>query len=94
MSPVFPSRTSVIWTQPLGERELKLRIWERGVGETLGCGTGTSAAAAVWFRRHGLSGEVLVHNPGGDLVVSMDSWDGAIRLTGRAHEPFSGLARV
>lgn len=59
---------------------VNLRVWERGVGETQACGTG-SAAAAVAARSWGLVGETVdVHNPGGTLQVAMDG--PVIRLSG------------
>ena len=55
--------------------ELDMRVWERGVGETLSCGTGACAVAAVAHRR-GLVGErVTVHVPGGDLAVELGDTD-------------------
>ncbi len=49
--PVFPERVSVMWVRADSDRRLSMRIWERGVGETLGCGTGATACASVWFRK-------------------------------------------
>jgi diaminopimelate epimerase len=58
-----------------GRDELRLRVWERGVGETLACGTGSCAAAAV-ARGWGMVGDrVAVHNPGGTLVVRLGATD-------------------
>jgi diaminopimelate epimerase len=92
--PVFPERTSVIFARELGVRLLEIRIWERGVGETLGCGTGSSAAAAEWMRRHGRSGDVEVQNKGGVLVVSADSVGGSLVTQSNPTEPFTGVVPV
>ena len=77
----FPQRTNVHFVRPTpgATDELDMRVWERGVGETLSCGTGASASAAVAHRR-GLVGErVTVHVPGGDLTVELGD---TIRLGG------------
>jgi diaminopimelate epimerase len=67
----FPNRTNVEFVKVTAPDEITMRVWERGVGETLSCGTGACAAAAV-ARRHGLVGEhVTVKVPGGDLVVDL-----------------------
>jgi diaminopimelate epimerase len=75
----FPRRTNVEFVAPDGDGGMRMRVWERGVGETLSCGTGACAVAAVAHRR-GLVGErVTVHVPGGDLVVEIGD---TIRLGG------------
>jgi diaminopimelate epimerase len=77
----FPRRTNVEFVRvtPGATDELDMRVWERGVGETLSCGTGACAVAAVAHRR-GLVGErATVHVPGGDLVVELGD---TIRLGG------------
>jgi diaminopimelate epimerase len=87
---LFPERTSVIWTRIVDTRQLELRIWERGVGETMGCGTGTTAAAATYMRKARQSGTILVKNPGGMLQVSAPSWDAPLWLEGKAQMVYEG----
>lgn len=67
--PLFPERTSVMWARPAGPGRLRVRIWERGVGETLGCGTGSLAVAAVARRLLGMPERLVVENPGGEVTV-------------------------
>jgi len=75
----FPKRTNVEFVASAAPDELILRVWERGVGETLSCGTGVCAAAAVAHRR-GLVGEnVVVRVPGGEHRVELGE---TIRLHG------------
>jgi diaminopimelate epimerase len=90
VDPKFPERTSVIWSQEVGPMEIRIRIWERGVGETQGCGTGSSAAAIDYLRRKAGSGEVLVHNPGGDVRVQAHGWQSPLTITGEAREVYRG----
>jgi diaminopimelate epimerase len=70
--PRFPNRANIEFVAPGPEPDaIRMRVWERGVGETLSCGTGACAAAAVAHRR-GIVGErVVVHVRGGDLVVTL-----------------------
>lgn len=89
-APIFPDRTSVIFVREAAPMELEVRIWERGAGETLGCGTGSSAAAADYLRRMNGSGRVLVRNPGGEIAISMEAWNAPITIEGTASQVYSG----
>ena len=73
-----PSGANVefVWAGP-GADELTMRVWERGVGETLACGTGTCAAVAATASWGVTGGRVVVHNPGGPLEVELTD-DGAV----------------
>ena len=88
--PAFTEGTSVLWTVMESPHRARVRIWERGgVGESLGCGTGACAIAAIG-QRLGLSGDRLtVASPGGELQVTIDP-EGKIRLDGPARTVFSG----
>lgn len=91
--PMFPERTSVIWAKRLLSDHLQLRIWERGVGETWGCGTGSSAAAVVAARADGIEGprRIRVDNPGGTVFVSFAGWQNEISIEGDAFRVYSGV---
>lgn len=67
----FPKRTNVEFVQVVGPDHLRLRVWERGVGETLSCGTGVSAASAVAHRRGLVGTDVVVDVPGGSHTVQL-----------------------
>jgi diaminopimelate epimerase len=67
----FPNGTNVEFVTPDGLDALHMRVWERGVGETLSCGTGACAAAAVGHRRGLVGSRVTVHVPGGELSVEL-----------------------
>ncbi len=85
----FPERTNVEFVQFLSRNEINMRVWERGSGETLACGSGACAAviAAILMRRCDES--VLVRMPGGDLQVEWREW-GDVYLTGPVTEVFQG----
>ncbi len=69
--PRFPHRTNVEFAVARSRREIAMRVWERGVGETLSCGTGVCAAAASLHRRGLVDDSVAVHVPGGVLTVAL-----------------------
>jgi len=85
--PAFPERTNVEFAQILDEEHIRLRVWERGTGETMACGTGASATL-VAAHLAGLTGErAVISLPGGDLEVE---WRDHVFLTGPAREAFRG----
>lgn len=88
--PLFPERTSVVWAVPEPAERLRIRIWERGAGETLGCGTGSAAAAVVFARYRGVGGAIRVVNPGGAVLVELSEWDQPITITGQAKVVYDG----
>ena len=86
----FPRRANVGFMQIVGRDHIRLRVHERGVGETLACGTGACAAVAVG-RRHGLlDAEVRVDLPGGGAGVSWAAMGEHLWLTGPATTVFAG----
>jgi diaminopimelate epimerase len=86
---LFPKRTNVEFVQIMGPSEIKMRVWERGAGETLACGTG-ACASAIASALNGKTGDkVLVHLAGGDLEID---WTGRehVYMTGPASDVFDG----
>jgi diaminopimelate epimerase len=89
--PLFPERINVNVASVIGPAQIKLRVWERGVGETRACGTGACATAVAAIRAGKVSSPVTVSLPGGDLII--DWTDGeAIRMEGPATHVFTGQA--
>ena len=73
--PSFPNRVNAGYMQILNQHAIQLRVYERGAGETLACGTGACAAVVSGIRRGLLSSPVQVHTRGGDLQIS---WGGVV----------------
>jgi diaminopimelate epimerase len=88
--PRFPKRANVGFMQIVDRGHLKLRVFERGVGETQACGTGACAAVAVGRRRGLLDSDVRVDLPGGTAWVSSNDAEGHLWLTGPATTVFTG----
>jgi diaminopimelate epimerase len=79
LDPRFPQRTNVEFVRVHPPDVIDMRVWERGVGETLSCGTGACAAAAVAFNRGVVDERVRVRVPGGELEVTLGE---TVRLGG------------
>lgn len=88
----FAHRVNAGYMQILNRHTIKLRVYERGVGETLSCGTGACAAALAGIRRGLLDSPVVVHTRGGPLTIA---WNGTtLRLSGPALSVFSGQVNI
>jgi diaminopimelate epimerase len=96
--PAFPKKVNAGYMQILNRNEIKLRVYERGAGETLACGTGACAAVVSGIRRGLLDSPVKVHTRGGDLQIT---WSGVINevpqpviMTGPAITVFEGETKI
>ncbi len=88
--PAFPKRINTEFVQLLGSDTVRMRVWERGAGETMACGTGCCATAAACVL-NGLTGpEVKVIVNGGEIFIRWDRDRDVIYMTGPAEEVFSG----
>ncbi|QWE16605.1 diaminopimelate epimerase [Polynucleobacter sp. AP-Nino-20-G2] len=94
----FPKKVNAGYMQIMGRNEIKLRVYERGAGETLACGTGACAAVVSGIRRGLLDSPVNVHTRGGDLQIA---WGGTINeiiqpviMTGPAITVFEGETSI
>jgi len=85
----FPNRVNAEFIEIISRNEMNMRVWERGSGETMACGTGACAAAVAGIINGKLDNKVLCHLPGGDLVLEWDG-SGPVFMTGPATEVFSG----
>lgn len=81
--PWFPERTNVEVMAPIDDHRIRVRVWERGVGETAACGTGACAVAVAAIADGIASSPVTIELPGGELVVEVGE-DGEVTLTGPA----------
>ncbi|MBF0519269.1 MAG: diaminopimelate epimerase [Nitrospirae bacterium] len=86
----FPKRTNVEFIEVLNRDEIKMRVWERGAGETLACGTGACASVAAAVQKELTNRRMLVHLRGGELDITWDEVSGHISMTGPAVTVFTG----
>ena len=86
----FPNRTNTEFVRPLGEYEVEMRVWERGSGETMACGTGACATVVAMAAAGKLSRAAVVHLLGGDLSIRWDEESGHVFMTGPAITVFDG----
>ncbi|MDD2496738.1 MAG: diaminopimelate epimerase [Desulfitobacteriaceae bacterium] len=85
----FPVKTNVEFIQVLNHNEVKMRVWERGVGETLACGTGACATVVACVLNGKTGRKITVHLTGGDLLLEWAE-NNHVFMTGPAEEVFEG----
>jgi diaminopimelate epimerase len=85
----FPKRVNAEFVEVLSPAEVRMRVWERGAGETLACGTGTCAVCVAGVLAGRTARKLLVHTRGGDLELHWAD-DGHVHMTGPAVEVFHG----
>ncbi len=90
LHPRFPNRVNAGFMQVIDRHQIKLRVFERGAGETLACGTGACAAVVAGIRRGLLDSPVSVTTRGGELSIAWAGADAPVLLTGPAVTVFEG----
>lgn len=88
--PLFPDRTNTEFIQVVDRSTIKMRVWERGSGETLACGTGACAAVVAAYLNQKTGSDVTVRLLGGDLNISWDEATAHVFMTGPAAFVFDG----
>jgi diaminopimelate epimerase len=88
--PHFPHRVNAGFMQVIHRDEIALRVFERGAGETLACGTGACAAVVAGIRLGWLDRSVTVHARGGDLLIDHPNDEGSVFMTGPAETVYEG----
>jgi diaminopimelate epimerase len=90
----FPNRVNAGYMQVMDRHRIRLRVWERGAGETLSCGTGACAAVVSGIRRGLLDSPVRVETRGGALTIAWNGGDNAVWMKGPAQSVFEGEVEV
>lgn len=87
---LFPERANAGYMQITDRHNIRLRVWERGAGETLACGTGACAAVVTGIRWGLIDSPVRVHTRGGELQIAWQGEEGNVLMTGPARVVFEG----
>jgi len=91
--PFFPKRVNTEFIKVIGPHEVKMRVWERGAGETWACGTGASAVAVAGVLAGKTERKLTLHLKGGDLYIEWRA-DNRVYMTGGAEEVFHGTVKI
>ncbi|MGN0390742.1 MAG: diaminopimelate epimerase [Wujia sp.] len=92
--PIFPNRVNAEFVELVSPTYAKMRVWERGTGETLACGTGTCATVVACILNGKTEDEVTVKLLGGELIIRWDREENIVYMTGPARVVFDGTVDV
>ncbi|MEI4548144.1 diaminopimelate epimerase [Pseudoalteromonas spongiae] len=90
----FPKKANIGFMQIISPEHIKLRVWERGAGETLACGSGACAAVVVGILQKKLANQVKVELPGGELTINWQGDGHPVKMTGPAEHVFDGQIAI
>ena len=86
----FPQKTNVEFVEKIDENNIRVRVWERGVGETLACGTGAVASAYAMYKEKEINNDVKVDLDGGSLRIYINPETEEVYMEGMAINVFEG----
>lgn len=89
--PIFPHKTNTEFIEVIDRKTLNMRVWERGAGETLACGTGACAATVAAILNHYCDRKVTIHLLGGTLEIEWNEDNNHVYMTGEAVTVFEGI---
>lgn len=89
-APIFPNRTNTEFIEIISKKRIKMRVWERGSGETMACGTGACASAVAAVLNNLTDRKITVELLGGELMIEWNKEDNHVYLTGTATTVFEG----
>ncbi|MEQ8167379.1 MAG: diaminopimelate epimerase [Candidatus Eremiobacterota bacterium] len=90
INPLFPEKTNVDFVHVINKYEASVKVWERGAGKTLACGTGACAVMAAGVKNNLLCRKATINLPGGSLFIEWSKKDNHIYMTGPAEYIFTG----
>lgn len=90
----FPNKTNVEFVKIVNKNKIKVLVWERGVGRTLGCGTGACASAVMSMIKKSTNNELNVEFEGGIVKINYSKENNKVMLTGSAEKVFSGSIEI
>ncbi len=90
----FPNRVNTEFIEVIDRKNVKMRVWERGSGETFACGTGACAVLVACYLNGYTDNQATIHLLGGDLVIKIDTDSNIVYMTGKATTVFEGSINI
>ena len=90
----FPNKSNIEFVEIIDKENIKMRVWERGSGETMACGTGASASVVACILNNKTLNKVKVHLLGGELYIEWNKENNHVYMTGTAETVFEGKIEI